>query len=217
MNKIIFVCYDHGAGGERLSFEISKLPFCEPLPSVKHGLRTFTSDYFNKLFLKVFDKEWMNKIPAPYKGQKYIVVPSHYSPKILKQHFQEALFVVINSPNTEKDKKILFERIFSHVWQSTHDTLAQRVGYFIQNSNNTMPTRKQLKVLNKRISNGEIQCLINGIQPTDDNIRKLFKKYKYKYDFDNDYQDSHRLVTMTFNEMLKGQNQRIFDWLTKNQ
>ena len=74
-----------------------------------------------------------------------------------------------------------------------------------------------MKVLNKRITNGEIQCLINDLQPTDNNIRKLFKEYKYKYDFNNDYQDSHRLVTMTFNEMLKGQNQRIFDWLTKNQ
>ena len=57
MPKFIFVCFQHGAGGEALSVEIRKLKKCNTLNYTKHGPRTWSYDYFDRLFLKYPSKE----------------------------------------------------------------------------------------------------------------------------------------------------------------
>ena len=85
MDKFIFVCYDHGAGGEGLAVEISKLHFCNDLKYEKHGDRTWSFDYFNKLFLKNYQKDWIDQISGNHTGKFYEVIPSHYRPELIQK------------------------------------------------------------------------------------------------------------------------------------
>ena len=217
MGKIIFVCYEHGTGGEGLSVAISGLPFCVDLRHEKHGDRTWTYDYFNKLFLKNFDPAWKDKLPEPPGESTYVVVPSHYRPEILKEEFPTALYVVINSPHTKPSKDNLIQRIFKKVWSTSHNTLAQRIGYFIQNTGGTKPNRQQLKALDKNISNGEIQCLINHVDPNPANTKMLFDKWSNNYEACLKYVDDDNLVTITYEDLLEGKTQKVMQWLTINQ
>ena len=215
MSKIIFICYEHGAGGEGLAVAISSLPFCVDLSYEKHDDRTWTYDYFNKLFLKNFDPEWKNKLPKLPKESNYIVVPSHYRPEILKEVFSTALYVVINSPQTKVSQDNLLKRIFKQVWSTSHNTLAQRIGYFIQNAGGTKPDRQQLKALDKNISNGEIQCLINRVDPNPVNIKMLFDKWSDHYEACFKYDNNDHIITVTYEDLVKGKTQKVMQWLTK--
>lgn len=215
MSKIIFICYEHGTGGEGLSVAISRLPFCVDLRYENQGDRTWTYDYFNKLFLKNFDPEWKNKLPTLPREANYIVVPSHYRPEVLKEVFPTALYVVINSPYTKLSKYHLINRIFKQVWSTSHNTLEQRIGYFIQNAGGTKPDRQQLKELDKNISNGEIQCLINRVDPNPTNIKMLFDRWSDRYEACFKYDNDDHIVTVTYEDLQEGKTQKVMEWLTK--
>ena len=116
MPKFIFVCFQHGAGGEALSVEISKLKKCNTLNYTKHGPRTWSYDYFDRLFLKYPAKNWKDNIKLDKKANKfYYVIPSHYTPDSIKEVFPNDIFVVITSPQTTEGIESLKERIFQHV------------------------------------------------------------------------------------------------------
>ena len=215
MDKFIFVCYEHGTGGEGLAVEISKLHFCNDLKYEKHGDRTWSYDYFNKLFLKNYQKDWIDQISGNHTGKFYEVIPSHYRPELIQKKYPNAFYVVINSPISTASKENLKKDIFEKVWQSRHRSLAQRIGYFIQNSNKK-PTREQLRKLDNDMSNGEIQCLIHNIKPTENNILKLFEKNIPLVSDVMHYTASHNLFPVAYEDLVLGKKQNIFDWLTKH-
>jgi hypothetical protein len=52
MDKLIFVCYQHGFGGENLSHRISQHPLCDRLlVKTEKGRTVIKNDIFNKVFL----------------------------------------------------------------------------------------------------------------------------------------------------------------------
>ena len=215
MDKFIFVCYEHGTGGEGLAVEISKLHFCNDLKYEKHGDRTWRYDYFNKLFLINYQKDWIDQICGNLTGKFYEVIPSHYRPELIQKKYPNAFYVVINSPILTASKENLKKDIFEKVWQSRHRSLAQRIGYFIQNSNKK-PTREQLRKLDNDMSNGEIQCLIRNIKPTENNILKLFEKNIPLVSDVMHYTASHNLFPVAYEDLVLGKKQNIFEWLTKH-
>ena len=177
MPKFIFVCYQQGAGGESLSVEISKLKKCNTLNYTKLGPRTWSYDYFDKLFLTYPDKKWKDKIKLDKKANKfYYVIPSHYTPDSIKEVFPNDIFVVITSPQTTEGIESLKERIFQHVWLTKHNSLQERIGYYIHETGKK-PNRNHLKKLNQDLLNGEINCIIQNIKPTLTNMKELFKKH----------------------------------------
>ena len=218
MNRFIFVCYGHGSGGEGLSVLISSLQFCNDLKHEKHNSRTWTYDYFNKLFLNYQDPGWLNTIKHNYEGENYEVNPKSYTPEVIKKKFPDALYVVINSPRNESDKEILSNQVYEKVWLTKHDTLSQRVGFFLHNNNNQAPTREQMKILKDEISNGEIRCMIEGIDATPDNIKKLHLSTPLQaFDgiYDWYYDHSHNLFALEYRDMLDNKTQPLLRWLTK--
>ena len=175
--KFIFVCYQHGAGGEPLSVEISKLKKCNTLNYTKHGIRTWSYDYFDKLFLKYYDKNWKDKIKLDKEANKfYYVIPSHFTPSTIKEVFPNDIFVVITSPKTTEGIESLKERIFQNVWLTKHNTLQEKIGFYILNAGKR-PNRNHLKKLNQDLLNGEINCIIQNIKLTLTNVKELFKKH----------------------------------------
>lgn len=219
MPKFIFVCYEQGYGGESLSVEISKLEKCNTLNYNKHGPRTWSCDYFNKLFLKYYDNNWKNKIKLDKKTNEfYYVVPSHYDPDILKEVFPNEFFVVINSPKTIEEVKSLKERIFQNVWLTKHNNLQEKIGFYTQKAGKK-PSRDHLKKLNKNLLNGEIECIIQNVKPTLTNMRELFEKTivigrrlsTKRFNYINE----KNLFTINYEDVITNKKENLFKFLAK--
>jgi len=209
MPKFIFVCYPYGAGGEPLAVEISKLKKCNTLSHTKHGIRTWSYDYFDKLFLKSYDKNWKDKIKLDKTSNEfYYVVPSHYRPNIIKEIFPNEFFVVINTPKTTEGIKNLEERIFDHVWLTKHNTLQEKIGFYIEEAGKE-PSRDHLKKLNQDLLNGEIECIIHNVEPTLTNMKKLFKKIEEKKQFN--YINEKNLFTISYKDVVTNKKENLFN------
>ena len=66
------------------------------------------------------------------------------------------------------------------------------------------------------MSNGEIQCLIHNIKPTENNIVKLFEKHIALVSDVMHYTASHNLFPVAYEDLVLGKKKNIFDWLTKH-
>jgi hypothetical protein len=112
MVKIVFVCYDQGAGGEHLSVEISKLENCNTLPYTTVDGRYFTVD---------ITKGMSRYTPLPVKeineclteSDKWHVIPTHFLPATFDQIRATKFFVCITTPSSAKHQEVIQQKIFS--------------------------------------------------------------------------------------------------------
>ena len=214
MFRFIFVCYNHGAGGEKLSVQISKNAKCNTLKYDVMDKRTWSYDYFNKLFLKPYDKNWKDKCDTTAKSELIHVVPSHYSPSTLREVFPNEFYVVINYPKTAGGVCTLKGSTYEKVWCTKHNNLHQKLGYWRVNTNREI-TRDIMKQLNQELTNGEIQCLINDMSISENNIRTLFNQNFYDVPEKLNYTDAENIITIEYealqtrHELLEKVNERI--------
>jgi hypothetical protein len=216
MNKLIFVCYRHGFGGENLSYRISKNVLCDTLlVKIIKGRTIIKNDIFNKIFLgfnnnfqynfqdkeklcKNVIKDFKNKID---KIKKYNVVPSHINANLLKKSFVDSYFITINPPTTKEQYQQCFDHLYNDYWLYKTTNLAEYVGeiYCKIESFGVRKTENEIKKLTTEIlskykntlSFGQIQCVVNNLSPTNKNMKKLFSslysKKKFEYyDIPND-------------------------------
>jgi hypothetical protein len=215
MPKFLFVCYNHGAGGESLAVKISRGNFFNTLAHDMMGDRTWTYDVFDKLLLKPFDSKWKSKIPNVSLTKKLDVIPSHYDPMVLQQMFPNELYVVINDPVTNSSKQEYQQGVYKKVWLSKHKTLQQKIGYWKTNTENSL-TREKLIALSKDITNGGIECLIHDIPYTEANVKMLFKNKIRNLKNKFNYKDKDNLFVIEYKNLskIKGLLARINTWLT---
>ena len=214
MYNFIFVCYNHGAGGENLALQISKSKYCNTLAYDKMGYRTWTYDIFDKFFLKPFDKNWQNKLKQVAPTTLVDVVPSHYSPAELKKKVPNELYVVINYPTTSKGLVEYRQAVYQKVWLSKHNTLQQKVGYWKNNTNKAL-TRDNVKKLSKNITNGDIECIIADMPINKKNAKLLFKTKMLKMKDKFNFKQKQNIIVTTYeklsniNSLLKLVNSRL--------
>jgi|TARA_B100000214_G_scaffold352465_2_gene307718 hypothetical protein len=214
MYNFIFVCYNHGAGGENLALQISKSKYCNTLAYDKMGYRTWTYDIFDKFFLKPFDKNWQNKLKQVAPTTLVDVVPSHYSPAELKKKFPNELYVVINYPTTSKGLVEYRQAVYQKVWLSKHNTLQQKVGYWKNNTNKAL-TRDNVKKLSKNITNGDIECIIADMPINKKNAKLLFETKMLKMKDKFNFKQKQNIIVTTYeklsniNSLLKLVNSRL--------
>ena len=214
MYNFIFVCYNHGAGGENLALQISKSKYCNTLAYDKMGYRTWTYDIFDKFFLKPFDKNWQNKLKQVTPTTLVDVVPSHYSPAELKKKFPNELYVVINYPTTPKGLVEYRQAVYQKVWLSKHNTLQQKVGYWKNNTNKAL-TRDIVKKLSKNITNGDIECIIADMPIIKKNAKLLFESKMLKMKDKFNFKQKQNIIVTTYeklsniNSLLKLVNSRL--------
>ena len=214
MYNFIFVCYNHGAGGENLALQISKSKYCNTLAYDKMGYRTWTYDIFDKFFLKPFDKNWQNKLKQVAPTTLVDVVPSHYSPAELKKKFPNELYVVINYPTTPKGLIEYRQAVYQKVWLSKHNTLQQKVGYWKNNTNKAL-TRDNVKKLSKNITNGDIECIIADMPINKKNAKLLFETKMLKMKDKFNFKQKQNIIVTTYeklsniNSLLKLVNSRL--------
>lgn len=176
MDKFIFVCYDHGCGGENLSVQISKRPYCNTLEHTTQDSRTWSNDVFNKLLLKTTSmNSWQDQIPKVPESKKFNVIPSHFRSNELKSVFKNSIFVVINFPTSSDALLHLQNRIYEKVWLSSHTNLKQKIG-FCEEEGYNVNTQEKLKQINNSLNNAHIHCIMNDLEFTEENVKHLFKK-----------------------------------------
>lgn len=165
-DKLIFVCYHPGAGGERLSVEISQLDVCEPLQSYfTDQFRTvITNDLSAKNFLVPvgpFDLllERVKDLAINWPElMKLHVIPSHWDVEFLEPIFPHSRFIRIISP---EDLGILHGNTDRKVMQGHCHSLAELRGYCLMYV--TMSTFRDLlkeKKLNLSMTIGQIHGVL---------------------------------------------------------
>ena len=199
MDKFIFVCYDHGCGGENLSVEISKKDYCNTLEYTIQNSRTWSNDVFNKLLLKSTAKNsWQDQIPKVPYSEKFNIIPSHREPNELKSVFKNSIFVVINFPTSSETLLHLQNRIYEKVWLSSHTNLKQKIGFCEEHGYN-INTHKKLKQINDSLNNAHIHCIMNDLDFTEENIKHLLVKTLQNKGMN--YCDDHQTIALEYNNI----------------
>ena len=143
MDKLIFVCYQHGFGGENLSHRISNHALCDNLlVKIEKGRTIIKNDVFNKIFLgfnnnfqysfqnqeklcKKVMKNFKNKID---KIKKYNIVPSHIDAGTLRKVFTNSYFITIESPKTKEQHRCYCQHLYNNFWLYKTTNLAEYIG-----------------------------------------------------------------------------------------
>jgi len=194
MNKIIFVCYLHGFGGESLCHRISSSNKCIELQAKKIlGRTVILNDFFEKNFLKSSLKhENILKLYETYKKQnhdKYLVVPTHYYYDQLKRYFKDERFITVAAPVSNLGLESVFNHIYKSFWQYSSSNYMEVAGeilnmmdeYGIRDSNKNKLAIEILKKYKTSITFGGIRCVLKNLLPTIDNQKRLFEDYKKNF------------------------------------
>jgi hypothetical protein len=199
MDKLIFVCYRHGFGGENLSYRISNHALCDKLlVKTAKGRTVIKNDLFNKIFLgfnnnfqyNFQDKEKLcKKVIKDFKNKidnikKYNVVPSHIDAVILKKYFFNSYFIIINPPETEEQQQKYLQHLYDDFWLYKTTNLKEYIGEIYSKIEifKKEKTKNEIKKITKEIlskykntlSFGQIQCVINDLEPSIKNMKTLF-------------------------------------------
>jgi hypothetical protein len=199
-DKIIFVCYTAGSGGERVSVEISQLPGMVPLSYyTANGNRTvITNDIFDKKFLKpspmleIVESAAQSLNNNPITGLH--VVPSHHDFKLLLPYFSNSKFIRLLA-NTS-DQPQLDKNLYEKIWLGYIPTFSEFTGYCLCYTDKvTLSKLLAEKKLNLNMTIGEIHCALKNQLPTPQNSKKLFTE----------------LAKKSFNEILPADHPQVLD------
>jgi hypothetical protein len=239
MNKLIFVCYQHGFGGENLSHQISGHALCNKLlVKIEKGRTVIKNDIFNKAFLgfnnnfqyNFWDKEKLcKKIIKDFKNKidkikKYTVVPSHVDSNTLRKVFTNSYFITIEPPKTKEQRKLYLQHLYDDFWLYKTTDLAEYIGEIYSKIElfKSKKTENDIKELTKEIlfkykntlCFGQIQCVINEIEPTVKNMKKLFLSLynKKKFKFYNKFKNKSNILNISYDSVKNYNIENIFQY-----
>ena len=210
MEKLIFVCYQHGFGGENLSYRISQHKSCDKILVKLHKGRTIIiNDVFNKIFLgfnnnfqyNFQDKERLcQRVIKEYETKinsmkKYNIVPSHIDASILQKNFINSFFVIIEPPETDAQYQKYLKHLYDSFWLYKTQDVKEYIGeiYSKIETFHKHKTAKEVKKLTNtillkyknKLSFGQIQCVVNNIEPTIKKMKEFFCSVYNNKDFNN--------------------------------
>ncbi len=240
MDKLIFVCYQHGFGGENLSHRISKHALCDKLlVKIEKGRTIIKNDLFNKIFLgfnnnfqysffqnkeklcKKVMKDFKQKID---KIKKYNIVPSHIDAGALRKVFTDSYFITIEPPKTKEQHRCCRRHLYNNFWLYKTTDLAEYIGeiYSKIEAFKTKKTEKEIKKLTKEIlskyknklSFGQIQCVINDLEPTIKNMKKLFFSLygKKKFSYYKKFKKQFNILNISYKDVKNYDIENIFQY-----
>ena len=183
--KFIFVCYPHGAGGEFLSYIISKSEQCNTLDRRKLGDRYKVDDIFNQNLLRIdFKPERLydHKDASTLDKDKYVVVPTHYREDDIWKYFKNYKFINITYPTSKEGHNQVLRNIKNKVWDQPQPTQLEFFGMLLQLTTNN----DKSWYINTHFNMNTIDIILASRKQelTDSNRKKLMKdwdKAEYKY------------------------------------
>lgn len=237
MDKLIFVCYQHGFGGENLSHRISQHELCDKLlVKLEKGRTIIKNDIFNKVFLgfnnnfqysfqdkeklcKKIIKDFKNKID---KIKKYNIVPSHIDADVLEKVFINSYFITIEPPKTEEQYQQYIRHLYNNFWLYKTADLTEYIGEIYSKIElfKSKKTEDEIKKLTKeillkyknRLSFGQMQCVLSDIEPTIENMKKLFFSLynKKKFTHHNKLKIKSNVLNISYGDVKNYNIENIF-------
>lgn len=117
MSKIIFVCYDQGAGGEHLAVEISKMGCCNYLEhKIINGRYISVDVTLGRCRYNVLPISQIND--ALTESSKWHVIPTHFTPSELADVKADKFFVCITTPSNEKHRDHIKSKVLQYKFRS---------------------------------------------------------------------------------------------------
>ena len=173
MSKIIFVCYNQGAGGESMAKDISNLSNVYDLVSKAVGTRTVTRDVTKGLSRNdAFKQKQLQSIIDDLPNDKWHVVPTHFKPDQLETLSCEKFYVVIYADNPESREKIeehKKNKVWNHVFVDPLELKGQ-----IEAHNADPHDPYILSRLKGPVQYGKLWSYINRIDPVSDDLEKEY-------------------------------------------
>ena len=206
--EFIFLCYPHGAGGEFLSYIISKTDECNTLDRRKIGNRYKVDDVFNQNLLRMdFKPERLydHKDISTLDKDKYVVVPTHYREEDIWKYFKRYKFINITYPASKEGHKQVLRNIKSKVWDQPQPTQLEFFGMLLQ-----LTTKNDKSwYINTHYNMNTIDIMLASRKQelTDKNRKKLMKEW------DNAQQNYHSVTDRNLNinyDDLDARQQHLF-------
>lgn len=203
MPKIIFVCYDQGAGGEHLAVEISKMDCCHTLRYKTENGRYLTVDVaLGKCRYHVLPVAEINNNLIEFEKKKHIsdslsvvvkndvdrwhVIPTHFLPNDLEDIQADKFFICITTPVNERHLKNIQSKVLSYRFRSILELKGQCEA-------DGHDPDKILKNHAGPLDYQSLLCLFNNLEINEKNINKLVTEYmdqKKTYKFQNPVDNS---------------------------
>ena len=197
MNKIIFVSYDQGAGGEKLSYEISKLEGVNSLECKQAGNRYVTKDITQGISRHNKFKQTIlqNKIDKQ-SSDKWSVVPTHFNYKQLESLHCKKFYVTIYAQSEasklqiETHKK---EKVWKHIFRDPLELKGQIIADKGDPYDKTISSK-----LKGPVQYGRLWSIIKRISPISNDLEKEYEIYskKNKYHTPNPLDNSMNIEYM---------------------
>ncbi len=176
MVKIIFVCYDAGAGGESMATDIGKLPNIYDLENKTVGTRTVTKDVTKGISrYDVFKQNELQSIIDDLPMDKWHVIPTHFRPAQLEVLSCTKFYVVIYAGNASSEKQInqnQKNKVWQHVFTDPLELKGQ-IEAHDADPNDTYITSR----LKGPVQYGLLWSVINRIDPISKDLEKEYEIY----------------------------------------
>tara|TARA_B100000212_G_scaffold107685_1_gene80028 strand:- start:710 stop:1372 length:663 start_codon:yes stop_codon:yes gene_type:complete len=181
MNKIIFVCYNQGAGGEGMATDISKFSNVYDLESKTVGTRTVTRDITkgigrNDVFKKQEMQTTLNNLP----NDKWHVVPTHFKPNVLETLSCKKFYVIIFAGNNESLNQIKEnqkQKVWNHVFTDPLELKGQ-----IEAHNSDPHDPYILSRLKGPVQYGKLWSIIRRIDPITEDLEQEYLMWCQTFD-----------------------------------
>tara|TARA_Y100001937_G_scaffold79177_1_gene107346 strand:+ start:1914 stop:2576 length:663 start_codon:yes stop_codon:yes gene_type:complete len=181
MNKIIFVCYNQGAGGEGMATDISKFSNVYDLESKAVGTRTVTRDITkgigrNDVFKKQEMQLTLNNLP----NDKWHVVPTHFKPNVLEELSCKKFYVIIFAGNNESINQLKENqkhKVWNHVFTDPLELKGQ-----IEAHNADPHDPYILSRLKGPVQYGKLWSIIRRIDPLTEDLEQEYLMWSQRFD-----------------------------------
>ena len=181
MTSTLFVCYNHGCKGERLSVALSQHPLFETLHASRvRGRTVIRNDHFHKALLH----SWKPRFDElTNRSGANIVVPSHWFYDDLSKHYPNECYLSIDVPkDMDQYHTALYERFYLYRTTDVAEILGECENRLRESSADVSDEEVKsfaARVLAmKDVTFGDIRCMAMGIPATEANQRMLVQKHK---------------------------------------
>ena len=176
MVKIIFVCYDAGAGGEKLATDISKFSNVYNLASKSVGTRTVTNDVTKGISRNdIFRQHELQSVINDLPNDKWHVIPTHFRPSELQVLSCVKFYVVIYAGSVTSEKQIdqnQKDKVWHHVFTDPLELKGQIEAHNADPNDPYITSR-----LKGPVKYGMLWSVIQRINPISDDLEKEYELY----------------------------------------
>lgn len=182
------------------------------------GRTIILNDVFDKKLLKhKLNRAELKSLAESIPGSNtWYVIPSHHA---VKDIFPHSKTVLLDLPDNDEDRRNLLDHLKKDFWSYQTNDIRELVGeiecklehygMFADNAN----IAKILSMCNSQTTFGDIQCLVQNLEPTDINKSATFERFAENYNWKHDLTNQYIDVVVPYKEIKSIDTNKIIDQL----